>query len=216
MKKFIKIPVLFFLSIFLNSCTTVDLVSSWKNPDVDTLTVAKVLIIGMTPNVEARKQFEEMVKEEYTARGVEAVMSLELLDPNFMFDDKPSKQIKIIENILTSNFYDAILFTKVKGVEDRIVYNENFDSKEYLDVKFKDDYNKHEKILNDPKYYDKYKVYHVETSLYCICPTKDRELVWKGSINIIDPTSIEETVNDYVNVLLLALEEQYLVPEQIN
>lgn len=216
MKKFIKIPVLFFLSIFLNSCTTVDLVSSWKNPDVDTLTVAKVLIIGMTPNVEARKQFEKMVKEEYTARGVEAVMSLELLDPNFMFDDKPSKQIKIIENILTSNFYDAILFTKVKGVEDRIVYNENFDSKEYLDVKFKDDYNKHEKILNDPKYYDKYKVYHVETSLYCICPTKDRELVWKGSINIIDPTSIEETVNDYVNVLLLALEEQYLVPEQIN
>ncbi|MCH3882888.1 MULTISPECIES: hypothetical protein [Tenacibaculum] len=214
MKTSIKIFLLFFISILFNNCTTADLVESWKSPDIDTLTVTKVLVIGMTPNIQARREFEKKIKDEYTVRGIEAVMSLDVLDPNFTFDSLPENQIKIIENILTSNFYDAVLFTKVKGVEDRVVYNDNFERKEYLDVKFKEDYNNHLKIINDPKYYDKYKVYHAETSLYCICPTKDRELVWKGSINIVDPTSVEETVNDYVNVLILAMEELNLLPEK--
>ncbi|APG65172.1 hypothetical protein LPB136_07355 [Tenacibaculum todarodis] len=214
MKISLKIFLLFFISILFNNCTTADLVGSWKSPDIDTLTVTKILVIGMTPNVNARREFKKKIKDEYAVRGIEAVMSLDVLDSNFTFDSLPENQIKIIENILTSNFYDAVLFTKVKGIEDRVVYNDNFERKEYLDVKFKEDYNNHLKIINDPKYYDKYKVYHAETSLYCICPTKDRDLAWKGSINIVDPTSVEETVNDYVNVLILAMEELNLIPEK--
>ena len=47
--------------------------------------------------------------------------------------------------------------------------------------------------------------------MYCICPTKERELIWKGYIDITDPQSIDETLDDYVKLVILALEEQQLI-----
>ena len=47
--------------------------------------------------------------------------------------------------------------------------------------------------------------------MYCICPTKDRELIWKGYVDIVDPRSIDKTVNDYVDLVIAALEEQALI-----
>lgn len=199
------------ISTLFYSCSSVQLVEQWKNPNVDSLYISKVLIVGMTPNLEARKKFEELLKKEYTAKGIEAVMSLELFDPTFTTDKKTPEELKVIENILTSNFFDAVLFTKVVGSETKKSYSKTYREKKYLDMRFQEDYYNHQEIFYNPKYYDEYKVYRAETSLYCICPTKDRELVWKGSIDIVDPTSIDKTVNDYVNLLLLVLEEQQLL-----
>jgi len=193
------------------SCTSTHLIKEWKNPTIDTLYVSKILIVGMTSNLEARKKFEKLLKKEYEAKGIEAVMSLELFDPSFTTEKKSPAELKAIENQLTSNFFDAVLFTKVVGVEDKVDYSITYKDEKYLDIKFKEDYYSNQEIYYNPKYYSKYKVYHAETSLYCICSTKDRELIWKGYIDIIDPTSIGETVNDYINLLLLTLENQNLI-----
>ncbi|MDT7831033.1 hypothetical protein RQM59_01505 [Flavobacteriaceae bacterium S356] len=197
-------------SLLTLGCSSTQLVEQWKNPTVDTLYVSKILIVGMTPNLEARKEFEQLLKEEYTAKGIEAVMSLELFDPTFTTDKKSYAELKVIENILTANFFDAVLFTKVVGSKTQKTYSKTYRDKEYLDMPFQEDYYRHQEIYYNPKYYDEYKVYRAETSLYCICPTKDRELIWKGSIDIIDPSSIKKTVNDYVNLLILTLEQQQL------
>lgn len=203
--------VLVFLVLSFISCTTTELIEFWRNPEVESFQMTKVLVIGMTPNIEARNKFEESLKKELELRGIEAVKSIDVLETSFLMEGATQKQIKIMDDVLTSNFFDAILFTKVKGVEDKIVYSKNYKNKEYLDIKFKEDYNNHQDILTNPSYYDKFKVFHAETSLYCICPTKDRDLIWKGFIDIVDPVSIEETVDDYINLLILALEEQDLL-----
>lgn len=52
--------------------------------------------------------------------------------------------------------------------------------------------------------------------MYCICPTKDRELIWKGYIDITDPQSIDETVDDYVKLIILAIEKQQLINSKNN
>lgn len=212
MNKIIKKTLLITLALVtIFSCTNTELIEYWRSPEADSFHMSKVLVIGMTPNIEARKQFESRVKKELKQKGIEAVMSLEVLEPTYSIENKSQKQIQVMDDILTSNFFDAILFTKVKGVEDRLVYSRDYKSKEYLDVKFKEDYFNHQDIVNNPKYYEEYKVFHAETSLYCICPQKARELIWKGYIDIVDPVSVEETVDDYVNLLLLALEEQELL-----
>lgn len=211
MKSLIKLVLLFLTTVIINSCTTTKLVEYWKNPEIDSLSLSKVLVIGMTPNVEARDKFEKLLEKELEARGIDAIPSLDILEPNFRMEGKTEKELKIIENVLTANYYDAVIYTKVVGVEDRRVFSEKYKDKKHLDVKFKDEYYNHRDILENPNYYDNYKVYNAETSLYCICPTKDRELIWKGYIDIVDPKSIEETVNDYVNLLVLALEEQQLI-----
>jgi hypothetical protein len=207
MKKF-----LFLLSaLLLMNCSTTELVDVWKNPTVDSLFVSKVLIVGMTSNIDARKQFEEKMKKEFESRGVEAVMSLELFEPTFTIEKKSKEELRTVEKILATSYFDAILFTKIKGVENKTVYTETFKDKEYLDIKFKDDYYANQEIYYNPEYYKKFNIYHAETSFYCICPVKERELIWKGSIDIVDPSSIQETVNDYVNLLVFALEEDNLL-----
>lgn len=199
------------LAILLINCSTTELVDRWKNPTIDSLSVTKVLIVGMTSNLEARKLFEEKLKEEFTARGVEAVMSLELFEPTFTAEEKSKQELRIVEQILATSFFDAILFTKIKGIENKIVYTKTFKDKTHLDIKFREDYLAHQEIYYNPEYYKKFNIYHAETSLYCICPIKERELIWKGAIDIIDPSSINETVDDYVNLLVFALEEDKLL-----
>lgn len=211
MKHFKNLFLLLLITISLNSCNTTQLIEQWKNPEIDRLSVSKVLIVGLTPNIETRRKFENRLKEELESRGIEAVISLDIFEPSFRVEKKSKEELKVIENILTTNYFDAVLLSKVKGVEDRVIYSKNYISKESLDIKFKEDYYNHQEIIDNPKYYEKYKIYNAETSLYCICPTKDRELIWKGSIDIIDPRSVDKTIDDYINLLVIALEEQGLL-----
>lgn len=207
------IPIV--LSFLLISCSSVEIVDNWKNPDIDVFESSKVLIIGMTSNKQARRQFEKQLKKEYELRGIEAFMSLDVFEPDFTLEKQSAKDINRIEAILIANSFDAVLFTKVMGVEDKIAYRDNFDSYDETHKNFKDDYLKYQDIYYNPDYYDEYAVYHSETSLYCLCPTKDRELIWKGYIDITDPQSVKETVSDYVKLVAIVLEEQNLMVPKI-
>lgn len=197
------------------SCSSVELVDNWKNPDIDTYIPNKVLLIGMTSNYDARKQFEKQLQEEFTSRGIESVMSLNLLKSSFTSEKKTKEELKSLESNLIDNGFDTILLTKVIGVEDKIEYKKNYDGYDSTYRKFKEDYLKYQDVFYNPDYYEEYTIYHTETSMYCICSTKDRDLLWKGYIDIMDPQSIHETINDYVQLILIVLEEQQLITPKI-
>lgn len=199
------------LCLLMVSCSTTELVENWKNPDIDTYTPSKVLLVGMTSNRDARLQFESQLKEEYTARNIESVMSLDFFEPAFTSEKKSEEDLNTIEIDLINNGFDTILFTKIIGVEDKIAYRENYDDYDSTYRKFSEDYLRYQDAFYNPDYYEEYTVYHTETSMYCICPTKARELIWKGYIDIIDPESMQETINDYVQLVIVVLEEQQLI-----
>ena len=197
--------------LLIISCSTTELIDSWKNPDIDSYAPTKVFIVGMTSNLEARQQFEKQLRIEYTARGIESVCSFEFFEPSFTSEEKSTEELKRLESKLVEDGFDTILFTKVVGVEDKIVYKENFDGYDSTYKKFTQDYLKYQDVYYNPEYYNEYTVFHTETSMYCICPTKDRELIWKGYIDIIDPQSTNETINDYVRLIIVVLEELHLI-----
>ncbi|WNH12656.1 hypothetical protein [Thalassobellus suaedae] len=210
--KYVKIIILCLLMV---SCSSVELVDNWKNPDIDTYIPNKVLLIGMTSNYDARKQFEKQLQEEFTSRGIESVMSLNLLKSSFTSEKKTKEELKSLESNLIDNGFDTILLTKVIGVEDKIEYKKNYDGYDSTYRKFKEDYLKYQDVFYNPDYYEEYTIYHTETSMYCICSTKNRDLLWKGYIDIMDPQSIHETINDYVQLILIVLEEQQLITPKI-
>lgn len=199
------------LIAMLISCSTTQLVGNWKNPDTHVYNASKVLIIGMTANTKARQQFENRIKNEYQTRGIEAVMSLNLFEPAFTTTKKTEAALKEMENKLIDEGFDTILLSKVIGIENKTKYQKNYDSYDNTYRKFGEDYLMYQDIFFNPDYYEDYTVYHAETSLYCICPTKDRTLIWKGYIDIVAPESIGKTVNDYVNLVIAVLEEQQLL-----
>ncbi|SFZ92272.1 hypothetical protein SAMN05428642_102627 [Flaviramulus basaltis] len=206
--KFIKIIALCFLII---SCSTTELVENWKNPDIDVYYPNKVLLVGMTSNLQARQKFEMQLKDEYESRGVEAIMSFGFFETSFTTEKKTEEELKALENNLINDGFDTILFTKVIGVQDKIAYRKDYDGYDSTHRRFREDYLKYQDAFYNPEYYEEYTIYKTETSMYCICPTKERELIWKGYIDITDPESINETVNDYVRLVVVVLEEQQLI-----
>ena len=208
-----RLLLLLLILFSLINCSSTKIIENWKNPNIDSYEPHKVLIVGMTPNIEARLQFENQIKEEYENRGIEATISLDLFEPTFITEKKTEEELKQVENTLIENGYDTVLFTKIVGVENKVTnYSDNRDTYK----KFNEDYLQHQDIYYKPQYYESYKVFHAETSLYCLCPTKDRELIWKGFIDITDPDNVDETVTDYVELLLFILEEQHLIETVYN
>ncbi len=197
--------------LFLNSCTSTQLVSNWKNPDYVIFDASKVLIVGMTQNEEARIDFETKLRREFSKRDVEAMRSIDLFDVSFTNSAKSEEELDDVELQLLDKDFDAILFTKVVGTEDVKKFRQRMSEIDGLYGRFREDYLEHQPIYYETDYYDEYTVYHAETSLYCICVDKERELIWRGAIDITDPIDIEKTVDEYIQLIVFALEEQDII-----
>ena len=86
-----------------------------------------------------------------------------------------------------------------------------FYSSPYIPRRFRNYYYTHQDIYYHPGYYDEYKIYHLETSLFNIKPDSERSLVWIGYIDIVDPATMEGTINDYVEEIIKSLEKENLI-----
>ncbi|MBU3024140.1 hypothetical protein [Zobellia galactanivorans] len=199
------------LLVLFASCSSTSLVENWKNPDIVLFDAQKVLIVGMTQNENARERFETKLQKEFDKRNVEAMRSLDVFDVSFTDSKKTEKELDDVEQSLLDKDFDAILFTKVTGSENRESFLRTLAKLDNYKGRFNDDYLRNQDIYYDDDYYEKFDVYHAETTLYCICEGKDRSMIWRGSIDVTDPTNIEKTVDDYIKLIVLAMEEQDLI-----
>lgn len=203
--------ILILLALILTSCSSTQLVTNWKNPDIVLFHANKVLLVGMAQNEDARVDFESRLQKEFTKRGVETVRSIDVFDVEFTSAARSEEEIEDVEQTLLDKDFDAILFSKVVGSENKQTFKKRMASMNDLYHSFGDDYAKHQDIYYNEDYYDEFTIYQAETSLYCICVGKERELIWRGTIDIMDPVNIEKTIKDYIKLVILALEEQDLI-----
>lgn len=203
--------ILISFSLALVGCSSAELVENWKNPDIVIFDAYKVLLVGMTQNESARLDFETRLKAEFDERDVESMRSIDLFDVQLTNSKRTEKELDDVERSLLDKDFDAILLTKIIGSETRQSFRKKVAEWSSYNGRFSDDYLQHQDIYYDPEYYETFTIYHAETSLYCICEDKERSLIWRGSIDIMDPKDIEKTVDDYVKLVVVAMEEQDLI-----
>ncbi|GLU42796.1 hypothetical protein Musp01_04200 [Muricauda sp. NBRC 101325] len=165
----------------------------------------------MTPDDSARVEFETRFVEELKKEGVDAMRSIDLFDVEFTTTEKTEKELEEVEQQLLDKGFDAILFTKLVKTENRRTFQEHMNSIDHMFVRFNADYLEHQDIFNNPENYDSFNIYHVETSLYCICSGKDIELIWRGDVDVTDPTNTEKTVENYIKVITKSMGEQEVI-----
>lgn len=204
-----QLSIVLLLLIF--GCSDVSLVENWKNPDIVLFDAQKVLIVGMTSDEDARTKFENGLKKEFDKRDVESMRSLDVFDVNFTDSRKTEKELDYFEESLLDKDFDAILLTKIIGSETRQSLKKTMNQLNNSKDGFNEDYRRHQNIYYEDEYYENFTVYNAETSLYCICSGKERSLIWRGSIDIMDPKNIEKTIDDYVELVIMAMEEQDLI-----
>ena len=199
------------LMIALMGCSSATLVENWKNPDIVIFDANKVLLVGISSDQEARVSFESELKREFEKRKVEAIRSIDVFDINFTESERTEKELDEFEQQLLDKDFDAILLTKIIGSESRQRLKKSVNELYNSQDGFNEDYRRSQDIYYDDEYYDDYTVYHAETSLYCICFGKERSLIWRGSIDIMDPKDIEKTIDDYIELVIVAMKEQDLI-----
>jgi hypothetical protein len=209
-----KIMLLLTSLLILGSCSSTKLVDQWESPDTPVYEANKILVIGMSADSELRRTFEDKLAAAMEKERIIAVRSIDFFEGSFTDSNKTEEDLNKIESALLDAGFDSVLISKVTGSEDRITtvqavrgFTNDFQN-------FKDYYRINQEVYSK-KQTESYRVYHTETTVFCICPGKERELLWRGTIDVVDPYDTDRNVNDYVRTLVKTLEgnELVIVPE---
>jgi len=203
--------IILLISTLLLSCSSSKLLEQWKDPNTIDFESNKVLVIGITKNEETRRQFETSLSSELENRGVIAIKSIDFFEKNFTTTKQTEEDLNAVENNLIEAGFDAILLSKVISSEDKITFIKAYNNVNHDFNNFKEDYYQNQEIFYHNEQYEKSKIYHTETALYCICKGKERELLWKASIDITNPYKAERTIQSYVKLLAQELRKQQLL-----
>lgn len=207
MKRFLIIIAL----IVIAGCSSTRFVVSWKNPEISSFNPTKVLVIGITDNLTARKIFEQDFKNALLSKNINAIESNTILNEAFTSSKKSEEDIDEMIQKISKDGFDAVIITAIKGVEKQKSYYDNYPMVGYSLSRFGGYYYWYQDIFYTPKYYETYNVYHLETSIYNLNSSEYKSLVWVGSFNIVNPETVSKTVKDYVERTINQLEDENLL-----
>ena len=201
-----------FLVLLLYSCSTTRITESWRSKEFLKYQPKKILVIGITQNLTAKKIFEEKLSTKLNNRGILAIESSQVFEPAFTSSKQTEANIfQEVENLIEKGF-DAILISAVKGVDEKTSYSGYDFRTDYYLRRFGHYYFLYQDVYFDRGYYENYKVYHIESSLYNLKDAHKTPLVWVASYDIVDPKKINATINNYVKIVLNSLEKERIVP----
>jgi ribosomal protein S17E len=210
MKNQILLVCTLLLSTLYTGCSSTKLTQQYKNPDTSNFEANKVLVIGISADSEGRRTYEKAMVEALEKEGVIAVKSIDFFEKAFTHNNQSLQQLNAIENRLLEAGFDAILFTKIIGKESRVTMVDSYREFARKYQSFEDYYYGNQHIYFKEKE-ERYQVYTTETSLFCICPGKERELLWRGEIEVVDADKVNRNINSYITILLKALKENKLL-----
>jgi hypothetical protein len=208
MKAFFSIAVTVLL---LSSCSTARVTDSWLNDSYKDYQPKKILIVGLTENLSGRTLFEDQLKTEFANRGIEAVESYNVFKPKFTSLKQTEQDIEEEMKRLFNEGFDTILISVLKGVDEKVSYSgDNFRTYYYW-RRFGRYYYLAQDSYFMEGYYSKYKIYHIEASLYNLKENNDKSLVWVASYDVVDPRKINTTVSNYVKAIIKSLEDYEVI-----
>ena len=201
----------YLLLLFLAACSSPKMLYTYKSPERVMLHANKVLLVGMMPNSRMQNQFEERLQEVLALDSVTTFQSRDLFDVEFTSGVYSEEELDKYEQQLLDKDFDAILFTKIIGSENKQTLAGHLESIDELVYSFRDDYQKHQSFYQKGRQQQPYTIYQVETALYCICVGKERELAWRGVSQLQDPFTKKKTREHYIQALVDELRKEQLL-----
>lgn len=174
--------------------TTV-LIDSWSDSEIMSPGYQRLLVVGVSPNPEGRKIFEEQVVKDLTKRGIYAISWLETVDADEAVDRETFQKYFQAEDL------DAVLVTRVLDVRELPKTIPSNKTKRPPSELYDNFYNYYEHVrveAGDPKDFQSGTAVFLETNLYDI---NDASLVWAGqskSVNMNKPKAVIQDISSVV------------------
>lgn len=205
-----RLSTFLIIIILFASCSSSRLVDDYVNPETSNFQANKVLVVGLTPDGGLQRQFEYSLQQALEAGGVIAVKSVDFFGEPAHEINRSEENLASIEKQLLNAGFDAVLFSKVTGQESKVTMAQSYRNLTKSFESFNDYYNENRPVYDTGQLED-YPVYNTETSLYCLCPGREHDLIWRGKIDIVDPPRATTTIRDYVRTLMRAFRKNHLL-----
>jgi hypothetical protein len=105
---FLALPVI----AIMTGCSSLSLVSSWKDPAVTTKHYRKLLVVGIAEKVQMRQTFEEVFASEVSKRGAAGIASYTITG----VDAKPSRAL--LEEAVKKSGADGVITTRLADIKE--------------------------------------------------------------------------------------------------
>ncbi|MCG2419125.1 hypothetical protein K8089_08835 [Aequorivita sp. F47161] len=197
-------------TVLFASCSSSRLVDEYINTESPNFQASKVLVVGLTPDGGLQRQFEYSLVNALEAENVTAVKSVDYFEVAADQIDQSEENLANLEKQLIDAGFDAVLFSKVTGQESKVTIVQSYRNIAKSFESFSDYYSENRPAYRSGQTED-YPVYNTETSLYCLCPGTERDLIWRGKIDIVDPPRAATTIRDYVKTLVQTLKKNDLL-----
>lgn len=186
--------------LFLISCTSTRITSSWREPD-KTVTIDKlnkVLIVAMLKDETSRRKAEDQLKTYLREKGV---VSYNYLDQRISEQDEK----QIIEKIRADNFDGAITMRLVDVDKDMDYVPGTISSYPVYYRTFGGFVRRSWVNYITPGRYYSTKTYTVEINVYSI---KDDRIIWTGITESSDPGGVDRMTKDIAKVVYEKMVEE--------
>jgi len=208
---FVSMLVVAAFTVLLFSCGSLKEQSRYRNPETVLFHADKVLVVGMVSDYNTRLRFETRLKEAFADRGVEAMRSVDLFDVDFTASQRNEAELDKVEQQLLDKDFDAILFSKRINSETRNQISGQLAEMGRSYERFQEDYLIHQGIYYDEDINARQGQYSAETSLYCICDGKQRELIWRSDVRLPKKKNSDRVFDSYADWLVRNLEDEQLM-----
>lgn len=196
------------LTALLCSCASVSVVDTWRNPAVSTPALKKVLVVSITKKDASRKIFEEMLAEELSRHGVEAVIGHTLIP------EDGRGNWSVLEKAMKSSTAQAVLTVQTIKVERQVsiqpgyptVYPGIWYPQAFPDWDLYGYYGS--MALYGPTYISTYDIATMQVNLFDAASGK---LLWAATLQSSEPEKVISVGKDLARKVVEALVKQGLI-----
>jgi len=187
-------------------------VAIWVNKEkMQGKTFKKIFIVAMSADVKVRPELENDLAVAATSRGYEVVKSIDVL-PMSLQDPKPPTKDEVVAKVKETGC-DAVFVASVLKKEESIHYTEGttaYAVSPYATY-MGGYYSYYYQSVSTPDYWDKNKVYFIQSNLY---DAASEEIMWSVQSKVFNPSSIDEFSRYYMTGLVKQLEKEKVIKKK--
>ena len=216
MKNSVKLILSLTLILLFSGCSSVEVLNSWKADSADSVKDNNFIVIARTANTQGRIAFENEIVKQLTAKGMKATASFTKF-PKLNPDQEVSEEKKAeIVKILEQEGFNAVVLTVIKDVQE--VTQTTQDGGGYAGGNYYGYYPRYYGGFNryyyHPMSYSTLGVYEpttyttstsknyiLETVIYDLEQTDEKQLVAVVTSKIEDPENASSAAGQYVKAI---------------
>ena len=204
MLKIYKLSCALTVLLFISSCATTKLTSTWKDKDYTGGNYKSVLIVGAAEKLTNRIMFEDALVKQFKSIGIDAFSSFSVTSPNKAVDKDTIKAAAKKQGA------EAVLVTHFIRVEKKDVYVPPMSHPVPYGSRYQFDnyYRAVVDYAHVPGYTTQQEYVTLESNLF---ETRTEKMIWSATSETFEPKSVKEVIDALSKVVIKSLREYQLI-----